>query len=135
MNSTSPRYVLTTETATFLNIFVGALCAWTFVRLGAKIRKGGTDSVDSYILRALRRPENSAIPRGPEWLPPVAQDITALGSGANLTLAAGIVVGFLLLNRRIRAAGFLIASLGSGLLLSRCLRITSSEIGRPWFLI
>ena len=40
--------------------------------------------METYILRALRRPENSAIPRGPEWLPQVARDITALGSGANL---------------------------------------------------
>jgi undecaprenyl-diphosphatase len=70
----------------------------------------------------MRRPESAAIPRGPKWLPEVAQDVTALGSGANLSLASGIAVGFLSLNRRFRAAGFLIASLGSGLLLSRLLK-------------
>ena len=52
----------------------------------------------------------------------MAQDITSLGSGANLTLASGIAVGFLCLERRFRAAGFLIVSLGSGLMLSYLLK-------------
>ena len=114
VNNAFTRPALTPETTTFLNIFVGALSAWTFIRLATKIRKGATDQVDNYILRALRRPENSAIPRGPRWLPQAAQDITTLGSGANLSLAAGIAIGFLFLNRRFRAGGFLIASLGAG---------------------
>ena len=113
---------LTLETATFFNIFACALSAWTFIRTAAKIRKGAADQFDNYILRALRRPENPAIPRGPGWLSPAAQEITALGSGANLSLASGIAAGFLCLNRRFRATGFLVASLGSGLLLSRLLK-------------
>lgn len=85
----------------------------TAIRLAAKIRKGAADQSDNYILRALRRPESPAIPRGPRWLLPAAQEITALGSGANLSLASGIAVGFLSLNRRFRAAGFLVASLST----------------------
>ena len=103
---------LTLETATFLNFFACALCAWTFIRTAAKIRKGAADQFDNYILRALRRPESPAIPRGPRWLLPAAQEITALGSGANLSLASGIAVGFHSL-RRFRAAGFLVASLST----------------------
>ena len=55
-------------------------------------------------------------------MPQVAKDVTALGSGTNLTMATGILAGFLCLNRRFRAAGFLITSLGSGLLLCESLK-------------
>jgi undecaprenyl-diphosphatase len=53
---------------------------------------------------------------------PTRFTITSLGSGTNLTLASGIAVGFLCLQRRFRAAGFLIVSLGSGLMLSYLLK-------------
>ena len=113
---------LTPEAAIFLKVFVVAGCLWTFVQLAGKIRKGRTDEIDNQILRALRRPENPAIPIGPRWLPEVARDVTALGSGADLALASTVLVGFLCLNRRFRAAGYVIASVGSGLLLCQFLK-------------
>ena len=64
VNNTLPRPALTPETTTFLNIFVGALSAWTFIRLATKIRKGATDHIDKYILRALPPGELSlGVPR------------------------------------------------------------------------
>jgi undecaprenyl-diphosphatase len=114
--------VLTTESAVLLNVFAYAVFAWIFLKLAAKIRSGGTDEVDNKILRAFRRPDNPAIPIGPNWLMEVARDVTALGSGADLTLVSTILVGFLCLNRRFRAAGYLIASLGSGMLLCQLLK-------------
>jgi undecaprenyl-diphosphatase len=116
------RSPLTPEATVLLEAFLVAACVWTFVKLAGKIRKGGTDAIDNEILRALRRPENHAIPRGPRWLPEVARDVTALGSGVDLTLASTTLVGYLCLNRRFRAAGYLIASVGSGLLLCRLLK-------------
>ena len=113
---------LTPETTVLLEVFTVAACIWTFVKLAGKIRKGGTDEIDNEILRALRRPENPAIPLGPSWLPEVARDVTALGSGVDLTLASTTLVGYLCLKRRFRAAGYLIASVGSGLLLCRLLK-------------
>jgi undecaprenyl-diphosphatase len=116
------RSPLTPESTVLLEAFLVAACIWTFVKLAGKIRKGGTDAIDNEILRALRRPENPAIPRGPSWLPEVARDVTALGSGVDLTLASTTLVGYLCLNRRFRAAGYLIASVGSGLMLCRLLK-------------
>ena len=113
---------LTPEATVFLEVFLVAGCIWTFVKLAGKIRKGGTDEIDNEILLALRRPENPAIPIGPSWLPEMARDVTALGSGVDLTLASTTLVGYLCLNRRFRAAGYLIASVGSGLLLCRLLK-------------
>jgi undecaprenyl-diphosphatase len=104
------------ETATFLDLCIAACCGWIFLRLAAKVKGGATKELDDTILRMLRHRDNLAVPRGPRWLPQACQDITSLGSGTNLTVASGIAVGFLCLQRRFRAAGFLIASLGSGLM-------------------
>ncbi len=122
MQTTHPRRALTTETATFLNFFILAVSAFTFFRLAGKIQRGRTDEIDQRVLKALRRPENPAVPRGPHWLSEVAQDLTSLGSGSTLTLVTFLVVGALSLARRFRAAAFLLFSLGSGTALSRFLK-------------
>jgi undecaprenyl-diphosphatase len=114
--------VLTIEAGLFLKLFLAAGFVWAVVKLAGKIRKIGPDEIDNQILRSFRHPEDPAVPIGPHWLPEVARDITALGSGAGLTLVSAILVGFLCLNRRFRAAGFLISSLGSGLGLCQFLK-------------
>ncbi|HEY0791986.1 MAG TPA: phosphatase PAP2 family protein [Chthoniobacterales bacterium] len=114
--------VVTTEAATFLNLFLGSIGALVFLRLAGKVKKGQTDSFDQRILASLRDPKNPELLKGPPWVTEVAHDVTALGSGANLSVITGIVVGYLALNRRFRAAGFLIASLGSGMAVSRLLK-------------
>ena len=110
------------ETATFLDLCIVACCGWIFIRLATKVKGGATKELDETILRMLRHRDNLAIPRGPKWLSQASHDITSLGSGTNLTLASGIAVGFLCLQRRFRAAGFLVVSLGSGLMLSYLLK-------------
>jgi undecaprenyl-diphosphatase len=119
---TSPGFRLIPETATFLDLCVVACCGWIFIRLAAKVKGGATKELDETILRMLRRRDDLAIPRGPKWFSHASHDITSLGSGTNLTLASGIAVGFLCLQRRFRAVGFLIVSLGSGLMLSYLLK-------------
>jgi undecaprenyl-diphosphatase len=110
------------ETAAFLNLCIAACCGWIFLRLVEKVEGGATKKLDEQVLRMLRHKHNPALPRGPKWLPQVAQDVTSLGSGSNLTLATGIAAGFLCLQRRFRAAGFLIVSIGGGLMLSHLLK-------------
>jgi undecaprenyl-diphosphatase len=116
------RPALTVETTTLLHLFFGAVCAWLLLKTVPKVYKGRLEAIDNHVLRSLRRPEDLSIPIGPKWLPQAAKDITALGSGTNLTIATGILVGFLCLNRRFRATGFLLSSLGSGLLLCQSLK-------------
>jgi undecaprenyl-diphosphatase len=116
------RPALTIESATLLHLFFGAVGAWLLLKNVPKIYKGRLEAIDNHVLRALRRPENLAVPIGPKWLPQAAKDVTALGSGTNLTIATGILVGFLCLNRRFRATGFLLSSVGSGLLLCQSLK-------------
>jgi undecaprenyl-diphosphatase len=116
------RSALTIETTTLLHLFFGAVGAWLLVKNVPKIYKGRLEAIDNHLLRALRRPENLAVPIGPKWMSQAAKDVTALGSGTNLTIATGILAGFLCLNRRFRATGFLLGSLGSGLLLCQSLK-------------
>ena len=127
------RPALTVETTTLLHLFFGAVCAWLLLKTIPKLYKGRLEAIDNHVLRSLRRPENLSIPIGPKWLPQAAKDITALGSGTTLTIATGILVGFLCLNRRFRATGFLLSSLGSGLLpvpiVERVLRAAASDGG------
>jgi undecaprenyl-diphosphatase len=117
-----PRPALTIETTTLLHLFFGAAFAWLLVKSVPRLYKGRLEAVDNHLLRALRRPDNLSIPIGPKWMPQAAKDVTALGSGTNLTIATGLLVGFLCLNRRFRATGFLLSSLGSGLLLCQSLK-------------
>jgi undecaprenyl-diphosphatase len=116
------RLALTVETTTLLHLFFGAVCAWFLLKSAPRIYKGRLEAIDNHVLRALRRPENLSVPIGPKWLRQAAKDATALGSGTNLAIATGIVAGFLLLNRRFRATGFLLSSLGSGLLFCQSLK-------------
>ncbi len=116
------RPALTVETTTLLHLFFGAVCAWLLLKSVPKVYKGRLEAIDNHVLRSLRRPEDLSIPIGPKWLPQAAKDITALGSGTNLTIATGILVGFLCLNRRFRATGFLLSSVGSGLFLCQSLK-------------
>jgi undecaprenyl-diphosphatase len=116
------RSPLTIETTTLLHLFFGAVGAWLLVKNVPKIYKGRLEAIDNHLLRAFRRPENLAVPIGPKWMSQAAKDVTALGSGTNLAIATGILAGFLCLNRRFRATGFLLSSLGSGLLICQSLK-------------
>ena len=113
---------LTVETTTLVYIFTGAVLGWLFLKGVPRLYKRRFEALDNGLLRALRRPDNPEIPIGPKWLPEAAKDATALGSGTQLAVATGILVGFLCLNRRFRATGFLLSSLGSGLLLCQSLK-------------
>jgi undecaprenyl-diphosphatase len=122
MRANPTRPVLTVETTTLLYLFFGAICASLVLRSAPKLYKGRLEAIDNHLLRALRRPQNPAIPIGPKWLPQAAHDVTSLGSGTNLTIATALLLGFLCLNRRFRAAGFLLSSVGSGLLLCQSMK-------------
>jgi PAP2 superfamily protein len=98
-----PRPALTIETSTLLQLFFGAACARLLVKSAPRIYKERLDAIDNHLLRVLRRPENLSVPIGPKWMPQAAKDVTSLGSGTNLTIATGILAGFLCLNRRFRA--------------------------------
>ena len=115
-----------------LAVMLGSLCVvastWGFVLLASQVAKGHTKSFDEQILVSLRVPGDLSRPIGPEWLSETARDITALGSSVVLGLATLSVAGFLALDRRYSAMGFVVGAVVSGWILSVVLK---SAFERP----
>lgn len=104
-----------------LLIFLGAVLG--FISLASLLQGPNAPSFDIWALRALRQPGDPAVVIGPAWLPVVARDLTALGGVAVITGSSLVVLGFLFLRRKHRAALFLIGALLGGVLLSIALKV------------
>ena len=115
-----------------LAVLLGSLCVvastWGFVLLASQVAKGHTKSFDEQILIALRVPGDLSRPIGPAWLEESARDVTALGSTIVLGLSTLAVAGFLALDRRYSAMGFVVGAVVSGWFLSFLLK---SAFDRP----
>ena len=103
---------------------MGALAAglWIFVAVADEMREGDTRAVDRALLLALRNPRDLADPIGPRWLEEIGRDLTALGGVALLSLISVAVISHLALSRKLRAAGFVAASVSGALALSIVLK-------------
>jgi len=84
--------------------------------------RGNTYAFDETLLRALRNPADLADPIGPAWLEKVVQDITSLGSFTVIILLTLVVVGYLLIDGKRRAAAFILAATSGGIALSEILK-------------
>jgi undecaprenyl-diphosphatase len=93
-----------------------------FLGLADDVADGETRRFDEWAVRALRRPEEPAVPVGPAWLREVGLDFTALGSVGVLVLFATIVGGFLFLHGRRALAGLLVVAVVGGLALNTALK-------------
>ncbi len=117
-----------------LGVMVCAFCVvastWGFVILASEVSEGRTKSFDDKILLALRVPGDLARPIGPDWLPETARDITAIGGPLVLWLATFGVAGFLALDRRYAAMGFVLGATLGGWAMSLALKL-AFERPRP----
>lgn len=93
------------------------LALLAFLGIVAAVEDGGTRAVDAEVLLALRQAGDQALPLGPAWLPPMARDVTALGSIGVLSLVTLAVASFLVVGRWWRAALVFMGSIGGGWLL------------------
>ncbi len=116
------------EFMVLLAVLIIVAGTWGFIALADVVLEGRTQSFDESILRALRRPNSPAIPIGPDWMAEVGRDLTAVGGVAVLILATLAVAGFLLLDRKYAAMGFVLAAVASGLILSSLLK---ASFARP----
>jgi undecaprenyl-diphosphatase len=95
-------------------VFVAALLVvlgvWGFSEIYDEVREGDTQQLDSAILKAFRQPGNTDQLRGPHWVQPVVQDVTALGGVVVLLLVVSSVAGFLLLSRRYHMMWMILAA-------------------------
>lgn len=101
---------------------------WGFAELADEVMEGETRDFDSAVLLALRNPADVRDPLGPLWLEETVRDFTALGGMGVLGLLTLSAAGFLLLERKGRAAVFLCFAVGGGIILSLALK---HGFGRP----
>jgi len=100
---------------TWLLVGVGVcLLLWGFLALASEVMEGDTTTLDTTILKALRKADDPTRPIGPAGLQGVMLDLTALGGPTVLWLIVLSVVGFLLLQERYRTAVVVIATGASG---------------------
>lgn len=99
-----------------------------YIFLAGRVSAGHTLAWDEQILRSLRRPDNPAVPIGPDWLRSATLDITALGSPVLLSFFILASIGFLYFERQRRLALATFVTAGGGALLSLGLKYA---IARP----
>ena len=98
-------------------LFVGigvCLLLWGFLALASEVMEGDTTTLDTTILRALRKAGDPSRTIGPAWLQGALLDLTAIGGPTVLWLVVLSVVGFLLLQARYRTALVVMATAASG---------------------
>lgn len=100
-----------------LAMLLVAAGVWGFIALSSEVFEGETQQFDDWAIRALRAPDDPARTIGPRWLEEFGRDMTALGGVGVLMLVSAAVVGYLLLARKFRAMGLVIAAtFGAGTL-------------------
>lgn len=101
---------------------------WLFIEVADEVNEGATAAIDQQLLLILRNPGDASDPLGPPWVEEAMRDVTALGGGAILLFLTISVVGYLIIQRRYRAALLVALAVVGGALLSQLLKDT---FGRP----
>src|SRR5262245_54536148 len=93
------------------------LALLTLVKVTEEMLEGDTRDFDEWLLRALRDPGRPDTPIGPPWLREVALEMTALGSRTVVVVVLVVTLGYLALERKYGAMGFVtVAAAGRGVL-------------------
>ncbi len=92
--------------------------SWGVAELIDEVLEGETQKYDEWVLRHLHAPGNPEDRIGPEWFEASWHDITALGSGAVLTLVTLACAGYLLMAKRYRTLLVLVVVIVGGAILA-----------------
>jgi undecaprenyl-diphosphatase len=109
------------ETAVLGGLFLLVASIWLFAEVADEVMEGEIQHLDERVIQAMRTGENSR-PIGPDWLPDVARDLTALGSAAVITLVTVAAAGFLALRRKWDALVLILLSVAGGTVVSALLK-------------
>lgn len=93
---------------------LAGVAATIFLGIAEEVIEGDSQAIDHWLMQRLRHPGDPTTARGPAWLATASRDITALGDMTILALVVLAVSVFLLLARRPRMAGFVMAATISG---------------------
>jgi undecaprenyl-diphosphatase len=103
-----------------LLLMAGAM--WGFMEIADEVGEGESRDLDQRILLAMREPQDTSDPIGPQWLEETGRDLTALGGFTLLTGLSLAAVGTALLLRRPRVAATIVVAIAGGTLLSTMLK-------------
>lgn len=95
-----------------------AAAVWSFAVIADEVMEGETHAFDGAVLLALRAPGDAADPLGPPWVEELARDVTGLGGVGVLSFLTVAAAGLLWLQQRRGRAVYLLAAVGSGIVLS-----------------
>lgn len=96
---------------------------WSFAEIAEEVSEGDSRSLDTALLLALRNPQDLSDPIGPGWVEEFGRDVTALGGVGILAFITLAVAVFLVLQRRRRAALFVVAAIAGGMAASFALKL------------
>ncbi|KEO60760.1 phosphatase PAP2 family protein [Thioclava indica] len=106
------------EIVSLVILGIAVASVWALAELTDEVVEGSTRNLDRDILLLLRTPGDLSDPIGPWWFEEMGRDITALGGVAVLMLTTLVVSIFFLLLRRWTSALYILATIGSGVLIS-----------------
>lgn len=105
-----------------LALLILVLGVFAFIGIADEVLEGDTLRFDRWLLLALRAPADPGDPLGPAWVEEMFRDFTALGGIGVLSLLTLTSAGYLWLQGFRRIAGFVLAAILGGLLLSLALK-------------
>mgnify|MGYP002621435277 CR=1 FL=1 len=110
------------EPLVLLLLLVLAIGTWGFIEIAGEVLEGDTEAFDTWMVRAMRKPDDPATPIGPAWLQEMGRDATALGGVGALTLFILVVSGYLWMDGKLRMMLFLLTATLSGVVVSLALK-------------
>lgn len=110
------------ERLTLLVIMLATGALWAFIELADEVVEGTTAAFDEAVFLLFREDQDVSTPVGPPWLEEMMRDFTGLGGVGFLTLITAVVIGFLLMARKPKAALAVALAIGSGLVISSLLK-------------
>jgi undecaprenyl-diphosphatase len=112
------------EAWTLAAVFAIGGLVLAFGHIAEEVLEGDATKFDQTTLRFFRTAGDLSDPIGPPWIEEMARDITALGSYAVLSVVLCAVVIYLFMAHQRAAASWILAAVGSGVLLSNLLKLT-----------
>jgi undecaprenyl-diphosphatase len=110
------------DLALLLALVVLAAGAWAFAGIAEVVAEGEGRAVEEQVLLAFRTAGDTADPIGSDAIEEAVRDLTSLGGVLLTSLATLLAAAFFLLDRRPRAASFLVGSILGGVAVTFALK-------------
>src|SRR5688572_3424355 len=105
------RFIGRHERGTLVVLLMLLVSMFAFIELGEIAVQPDAGSFDRSILMAMRSDAQLSDPIGPKWVEGMVRDVTSFGGMIVQVMVACAVLGFLLLERKKKAALFVLVSI------------------------